>query len=142
MERIPVKKILKELGKLKEYDYPTEQSSVFLLPNGKFVGKDLIFSHGEMLEKIIGKKLPVREYFRYLVKLQVIRLVVDNSDLYININIKVTKLQKTNLRKIIRSGRYKDYAIDTYGFYTQDYTSKTTHVFLRDIYKILDLKMP
>ena len=142
MGRIPVKKILKELGKLKEYDYPTEQSSVFLLPNGRFVGKDLIFSHGEMLEKIIGKKLPVREHFRYLVKLQVIRLVVDNSDLYININVKVTKLQKTNLRKIIRSGRYKDYAIDTYGVYTQDYTSKTTHVFLRDIYKILDLKMP
>ena len=66
--------------------------------------------------------------------------MVDNSDLYININVKVTKLQKTNLRKIIRSGLYKDYAIDTYGFYTQDYTPKTTHVFLRDIYKILDLK--
>ena len=122
MARIPVKKILNELGKLKEYEYPTEQSSVFLLPDGRFVGKDLIFSHGEMLEKIVEKKLPVREYFRHLVRLDVVRLTVADSDLYINVNMNVTEKQKTSLRKIVHSGKYKNYAIDTYGFYTKNYT--------------------
>ena len=37
MEKIPIKKILKELNNLKEYEYPIEQSSVFLLPSGKMV---------------------------------------------------------------------------------------------------------
>ena len=33
--KIPVDKILKEVGKLPKYDYQTEQSSIFLLPDGK-----------------------------------------------------------------------------------------------------------
>ena len=40
MGNIPVKKILKELGKLNEYHYPTEKCDLFLLPNGRLVGND------------------------------------------------------------------------------------------------------
>ena len=54
MSKIHVQKMLKDLNTLPEYDYPTEQSSIFLLSDGKMVGSDIIFSQSKILEKIIG----------------------------------------------------------------------------------------
>lgn len=138
LEKIPVTKILKELDKLPEYDLPTEQSSTFILPNGKIVGSDIIFNHLKMLEKIIGK-LDRDEYFKHLLMLRVVKLVVDDSVLYININTYVTDEQKAVLEKLRKCDEYNEYAVDTYG---GEVRTKKSILDYDYIYKILDLKKP
>lgn len=138
LEKIPVTKILKELDKLPEYNLPTEQSSTFILPNGKIVGSDIIFNHLKMLEKIIGK-LDRDEYFKHLLMLRVVKLVVDDSVLYININTHVTDEQKAVLEKLRKCDEYNEYAVDTYG---GEVRTKKSILDYDYIYKILDLKKP
>ena len=99
LSNIPVQKILKELNKLPKYKYPPEQSSVFLLPDGKMVGSDTLFGHCMMLEKIVGIKLDVQLFFQHLVALRAIKLTVSDSVLYININAYTTKKQEDVLKK-------------------------------------------
>ena len=133
---ILVKEILNELSKLKTYEYPTEQSSIFLLPDGKMTGSDAIFDHHRMLNEIIGE-LDTWEFFMHLAVMKIVKLVVDDSILYINVNTCVTEIQKTTLRRLLKCGKYKDYSIDTY------YGSAYSHdrsMMEKDIYKILGLK--
>lgn len=140
MARIATKKILNELSKLQEYDYPTEQSSVFILPDGKMVGSNKIFNHGKMLEQIIGEDLDVKKFFRYLVATRVVRLVVDDSILYININTHLTNKQKNILKKLRKHSKYDDFAVDMYGYHLHTYA--TTGPNEDYIYSLLDLKKP
>ena len=113
ISNIPVQKILKELNKLPRYKYPPEQSSAFLLPDGKMVGNDILFNHCMMLEKIVGTKLGVQLFFHHLVALRAIKLTVSDSVLYININTYTTKKQETVLKNLGKSEKYKHYALDT-----------------------------
>ena len=130
------KEILNELGKLKRYEYPTEQSSIFLLPNGKMTGGDVIFDHHRMLGDIIGE-LDTWEFFTHLAVMQIVKLVVDDSILYIKVSTRVTKIQKTTLRKLLKCGKYKDYSIDSYNgsAYSNDKS-----IIKNDIYNMLGLK--
>ena len=144
MKRVAVKRIIKELSKLERYEYPTEQSSVFLLPDGNMFGCNVIFSHVKMLEKIVGKKLDVKEYFKHLVKLNMIRLDVDNSILYISINTEImSKEQIDTLKKIIGTGKHDDYIIDMDGSHTIPYKilprNSPDWLTLRKAYEILSL---
>ena len=61
-----INKILSGLSKLREYEYPTEQSSVFVLPNGKMYGHDIIFDHCHIFENILGKKLISSDFLNIL----------------------------------------------------------------------------
>lgn len=141
MDKIVVDKILKKLDQLPEYVYPTEQSSVFLLPNGKMVGSDILFNHHKMLENIIGKKLDVYEFFKYLNMLQLIRFIVDDSILHVNINSSVTKDQKTILKMLGKYEKYVGCFIDTYSSYGIKYMKKNK-LTLQYLYDLLGLKMP
>ena len=139
ISNIQVQKILKELNKLPKYKYPPEQSSVFLLPDGKMVGSDIIFNHNAMLEKIVGIKLCLQLFFKHLVALRILKLDVDDSILYININTYTTKKQQTVLKNLRRSGKYKDYALDTYEYYIGSKTDVPSNNY---IYDLLDLEKP
>lgn len=134
--KILIKEILNELGNLKTYEYPTEQSSVFLLPDGKMTGSDVIFDHHRMLGEIIGE-LDTWEFFTHLAAMQIVKLVVDDSILYIKVSTRVTKIQKTTLRNLLKCGKYKDYSIDSYNgsAYSNDKS-----MIKDDIYKMLGLK--
>ena len=135
--KISVKEILGKLGNLKTYEYPTEQSSVFLLPDGIMTGSDVIFDHHKMLVEIIGE-LDVWEFFMHLAVMQIVKLVVDDSVLYININTRVTKIQQTTLRNLLKCGKYKDYSIDEYRGSTYSHDNSMNND--DKIYKMLDLK--
>ena len=134
---IQVKEILNWLDKLKTYEYPTEQSSVFLLPDGKMTGSDVIFDHHRMLGEIIGE-LDTWEFFMHLAVMQIVKLVVDDSVLYININTSVTKIQQTILRNLLKCGKYKDYSIDDY--YGSQFSHDNSVNNDSKIYKILGVK--
>ena len=139
LSNIPVQKILKELNKLPKYKYPPEQSSVFILPDGKMVGSDIIFNHNAILEKIVGIKLGIQLFFKHIVALRMIKLDVDDSVLYINLNTYTTKKQETVLKNLGKSGKYKDYALDTYMRFID---SKTDVPFNNYIYDLLDVEKP
>ena len=139
LSNIPVQKILKELNKLPKYKYPPEQSSAFLLPDGKMVGSDRIFNHCMMLEKIVGTKLGVQLFFHHLVALRAIKLTVSDSVLYININTYTTKKQETVLKNLGKSGKYKHYALDTDMCHI---VSKTDVPDNNYIYNLLGLEKP
>ena len=139
INKIPVQEILQELDKLPEYKYPTEQSSIFLLPDGKMVGSNILFSHHKILEKTVGVKLNTGEFFKHLVAMRIVRLTVDDSILYVNINTYVTKEQKVILRKFCKSKKYKDCVVDSYGRYTYSVTNKITSEYE---YDVLGLKKP
>lgn len=138
--KIPAQEILKELDKLPEYEYPTEQSSIFLLPNGKMVGSNVLFNHHKVLVGIIGVKLSTHGFFKHLVAMRIVRLTVDDSVLYININIHVTKKQKAVLKKLRKSKKYKELVIDTHGRYTHLKTKINIPKYYE--YDILGLKRP
>ena len=139
ISNIPVQKILKELNKLPKYKYPPEQSSAFLLPDGKMVGSDIIFNHNAILEKIVGTKLGVPLFAHHLVALRMIKLDVDDSILYINLNTHTTKKQETVLKNLGKSGKYKHYALDTY---MRVIHSKTNVPSNNYIYDLLGLEKP
>ena len=139
ISNIPAQKILKELNKLTRYKYPPEQSSVFLLPDGKMVGNDILFNHCMMLEKIVGIKLGIHLFFKHVVALRVIKLDVDDSVLYINLNTYTTKKQQTVLKNLGKSGKYKDYALDTYKYYIGSKTDVPDNNY---IYDLLGLEKP
>ena len=140
LSKIPTQEILKELDKLPEYEYPTEQSSIFLLPNGKMVGSNVLFNHHKVLVGIISVKLSTHGFFKHLVAMRIVRLTVDDSVLYININIHVTKKQKAVLKKLRKSKKYKEFVIDTHGKYTHVKTKIKTSMYYE--YDILGLKRP
>lgn len=140
LSKIPAQKILKELDKLQEYEYPTEQSSIFLLPSGKMVGSDMLFNHHKILVGITGVNLSTHEFFKHLVAMRIVRLVVDDAVLYVNINIYVTKKQKMVLKKLRKSKKYKDYSIETHGEYTHFKTKIKTPRYYG--YDVLGLKRP
>ena len=138
--KIPAQEILKELDKLPEYEYPTEPSSIFLLPNGKMVGSDVLFNHHKVLVGIIGVKLSTHAFFKHLVAMRIVRLTVDDSILYVNINTYVTKKQKEVLKKLRKSKKYKEFIVDTHGKYTYLKTKINTSQYYE--YDILGLKRP
>ena len=140
LSKIPAQEILKELDKLLEYEYPTEQSSIFLLPSGKMVGSGVLFNHHKILVRIIGVNLSTHEFFKHLVAMRIVRLTVDDSIVYTNINIHVTKKQKTVLKKLRKSKKYKEFVVDTNGSYTHIKTKIQTPRYYE--YDILGLKKP
>ena len=141
MANIPAVKILEELSKLKEYEYPTEQSSVFLLPNGKMVGNDILFNHVKALEKIFRRKLNIEEALECLASLQIVNLNVDDSILYINILALATEKQKVVLKKLGKSNKYNDCVIDMYDYLTAKYVNDG-ELTMPYRYKLLGLPVP
>ena len=137
---LEVEKLLKELPKLQEYEYPTEQSSIFLLPNGKMYGHDIIFDHCNIFENILGKKLESAEFFKYLIKSYAIRLIVDDSVLYININTPMSTQQKKVMKNLVKSNKYKNCVIDNYNVYVKQHIGEDNIQRLDHLYNFFDIK--
>lgn len=108
MEKRLIKKILKELNKYEEYYYPTVgEYSLFILPNGKMVGTDKLLDHQPILEKILKKKIiSNQEFFNILTDIQVIKIIINGTRLYVNINVPVTTEQKYTLQGLGMCNKY------------------------------------
>lgn len=137
--KVPTEKILKELYKLPEYEYPVEQSSMFLLPNGKMVGSDIIFNQQKMMENIVGK-INANEFFCILAATQCVKLTVDDSILYVTINAYITNKQEQVLKNLIKNKRYSDVVADISRYASAKI--KEGEITKEEIYDILELDMP
>ena len=101
------------------------------------VGCDTVFRHAKILEKIIGIKLSKKTLFRHLVALRAIKLDVAYSVLYININshMHITAEQKTVLKKLRDSKKYKDYTVDSYAYHVDTEIGCPSVKYIRNLLK-------
>ena len=110
MGNIPVKTILKELGNLKEYQPPlVGEYTLFILPDGRMMGKININKHRQILEEILGRKIITnQELVDIYVKLKIVKIQINKFNrLYININVPCTKKQKQTLKALVLSHTYE-----------------------------------
>ena len=120
MVKILVKKVLRELGKLKEYHYPTEKCDLFLLPDGKLIGNNIL-THQNMLEKILKRKIKsTQELFDIIVEIGCVRMSVNASILFVDISIKPTTEQKQTLEELGMYGKYIEIIVDNMHEYVPD----------------------
>ena len=115
MKKTPVQKILKELGKLKEYDYPIGIYSLFILPDGKMVGVREIVNHQPILEKILKYKITTdKEFIDILIDIKCVRITISKeTSLYVDVVTPPTNEQKTTLEGLGICGKYYPIFVDT-----------------------------
>ena len=113
MAKIPVKKILKELGKFDEYNYPTGEYSLFILPDGKIVGVNQLMCHRPILEKILKRKIETnQEFYDIFAELRMVKIIVSGTNLYVDVCVPCTTEQKHALEGFSMSGKYEGFMID------------------------------
>ena len=104
---ITVKKLLNRLGKMDAYDYPIGDYSLYMLPNGKLIGKNGIMEHDSVLEDILKRKLKsVQEFYDIMVAIKTIRITIESSMLYVDMCVPYSMDQKQALQGLYMSGKY------------------------------------
>ena len=123
-QKIPVKKILRELGKLKEYHYPIIDCSLFILPDGRMVGNSKSLDHYPILEKVIKRKIKsLQDTVEILVSTKCIRIVIATKptlDLHVDIVVTPTTEQKYTLEGLGMCGKYDEIIINDFHEYAPD----------------------
>ena len=123
-QKIPVKKILRELGKLKEYHYPIIDCSLFILPDGRMVGTYNTTDHYPILEKIIKRKIKsLEDALDIIMATRCIRIVVATKptlSLYVDIMVNPTTKQKYTLEGLGTCDKYNDIIIQNFHEYIPD----------------------
>ena len=126
-QKTPVKKILRELGKLKEYYYPTgaDYYSLFILPDGRMVGTEKLGDHDSMFEKILKRKLnSTQEFVDILVSINCVKIIISSGPaLQIDIVTPPTTKQKYTLKDLAICGKYEVY-VDNLIEYAPDAPSR------------------
>ena len=113
MGKIPVKKILKELGKLDKYDYPGSLYSLFILPDGRMVGIRGMLQHQSILEEILNRKITVKEFVDICVATGCIKVGINHvSHLSVDIAVPATREQKYTLEGLGLCNKYAGIEVD------------------------------
>ena len=126
MIQIPIKKILRELGKLEEYNYPIGDYSLFILPDGRMVGTSGNFKHQLIFEKILKCKITDnQEFINILIAINCIKVITNNfSCLYVDIVTPVTVEQKHTLEGLGMYSKYINIIVDNLREYAPDGPSR------------------
>ena len=126
-QKTPVKKILRGLGKLKEYYYPTgaDYYSLFILPNGRMFGTEKLGDHDSMFEKILKRKLKsTQEFVDILIDINCVKIIISGGkQLQIDIVTPPTTEQKHTLEGLSMCGKYDVY-VDNLIEYAPDAPSR------------------
>ena len=109
-----MKKILSELGKMDEYDYPTGEYSLFILPDGRMVGVDQLMCHKPILEKIPKRKIESnQEFYEIFAEIRTIRVTVSGVNIYVDISVPCSNEQKYTLEGFYMCSKYETFFVDT-----------------------------
>ena len=122
-QKIPVKKILRELGKLKEYHYPMVDCSLFILPDGRMVGTYNNQDHYPIFEKILKRKIKSLNIFDIIIATKCIRIVIATKPtlcLYVDIMVTPTTEQKYTLEGLGTCDKYNDIVVQNFHEYVPD----------------------
>ena len=114
MKKTPGPKILKELGKMKEYYYPIGCYSLFILPDGRMVGTVGLIKHQSIFEKILKRKLTGnKEFINILVDIRCVKIIISERSLYVDVVTAPTMEQKSILEELGTCGKYDYITTDT-----------------------------
>ena len=123
-QKIPVKKILRELGKLKEYHYPRIDCSLFILPDGRMVGTYNPQDHYPILEKIIKRKIKsLEDALDIIMATKCIRIVIATKptlSLFVDIMVNPTTEQKYTLEALGTCDKYNNITVQNFHEYIPD----------------------
>ena len=114
MKKTPVKRILKELGKLDEYNYPIGQYSLFILPDGRMVGTRGVVKHQSIFDEILKCKSTDKEFINILVDIRCAKITISNeTDLSVDVVTPPTREQKATIEGLGMCSKYDRIFVDT-----------------------------
>lgn len=113
MTKITPEILQEKITTLNEYYYPSYRCSLFLLPDGRMFGSDILYDHKDMLETILKRKIDNEDDVTDIItKGNVSRLVTNNKLLAIYLADYPTNAQRKLIKELVDSEHYGHFNFD------------------------------